>query len=98
MSHPYRNNDKPIEIPPTLMERIHLWWERSRDGITTTMGWIFAAIAIAGITCLIAMLAQWVVTGFAGHPIGAFWHYVGAVILYSILRYRSSSKDDNSHK
>lgn len=103
---PYRTSDPPIVIdPPTFWERIKMWqtdmsigasnwWGESRDGFMTTMSWIVATLCIAGVSCAIALLMQWVVTGLAGHPIGEFRHYIGAVWLYAILNYHSRSSDD----
>lgn len=101
----YRKNAKPEELPPTfwnkLLEGIQRAWLFMGDmayvmkqPVLTAFSWVLAAAFIGSIVCLIAMLAQWVVTGFVGHEVGQYWHYVGAIVLYSVLtsRLREESK------
>ncbi len=96
----YRKNAKPEEPPIPAWERIvsflTLLFDVMKSPVLTGLSWILALAFIAAAICLIAALAQWVVTGFAGHPVGNFYHYIGAVVLYILLNARPSHKDESS--
>lgn len=49
-------------------------------------------VIFLGIHSLVALGIQFVVTGFAGHPIGSFWHYLVASILVGWVRVSVSQK------
>lgn len=87
----YRENAKqPIHIDPLPW---HVRWKIKEMFIKMFVALFVMAFALS-ILLGGAAVIQWVVTGFAGHPVGQYPHYCVALLVFYVFSSGRNSRPD----
>lgn len=87
----YRRNAKPpIHINPLPF---HIRWQL-KEMFVKMFAVLLAMTLVLSIVLGGAAAIQWMVTGFAGHPIGQYPHYCVALLVFLVLFRTRSSRSE----